>query len=90
MTTQTTVGDVGYIKGILEARIEQEEYANIRRWLYPEGTNVEAGFTAALGTKQSETGKWIFDSKDFRAWRESTHGCMWIYGIGETLLTKLG
>ncbi|KFY37903.1 hypothetical protein V495_06869 [Pseudogymnoascus sp. VKM F-4514 (FW-929)] len=82
ITTQTTVGDVGYIKDILEARIEQEEYANIRRWLYPEGTNAEAGFTAALGTKQSETGKWIFDSKDFRAWRESTHG--W---CGKTVLS---
>lgn len=90
MTTQTTVGDVGYIKDILEAGIEQEEHANIRRWLYPDGTNAEAGFTAALGTKQSETGKWILDSEDFMAWRESTHGCMWIYGIGEILLKKFG
>jgi hypothetical protein len=90
MTTQTTAGDVGYIKDILEAGIGKEESANIRRWLYPDGTNAEAGFTAGLRSKQSETGKWLFDSQDFTAWRESTHGCMWIYGIGEILLTKFG
>ncbi|KFY35817.1 hypothetical protein V494_05576 [Pseudogymnoascus sp. VKM F-4513 (FW-928)] len=83
MNIQTTVRDVGYIKGILEAGIEQEERARIRRWLYPDGVNAEAGFTAALGTKQSETGKWIFDSEDFTAWRESTHGS----GCGKTVLS---
>jgi len=85
VTTQTTAEDVGHIRGILEAGLEKEEYVSIRRWLFPDDTNPQAGLAAGLGSKQSETGKWLLESKKFLEWREDTHLCMWIYGIGEKL-----
>jgi hypothetical protein len=83
LTTQKTSGDIDYVKGVLESKLEEEERLLIRKWLHPDGMNAEAGFATALAARQSDTGQWLLGSAEFAAWRENAHGCMWLYGIGE-------
>ena len=82
LTTQKTGDDLGYVKNVLESQMEMKERLAIRTWLHPNGINAEASFAAALATRQSDTGQWLLRSKEFVSWRESGHGCMWLYGIG--------
>jgi hypothetical protein len=66
--------------------MEEEERLSIRKWLHPDGINVEASFTSAFAARLSDTGQWLLCSEEFAAWKGIVHGCMWLYGIGKYLL----
>jgi hypothetical protein len=67
----------------MESNMDEVERLAIRKWLHPEGISVEGSFVTALETRLSDTGKWLLNSEDFDDWKNSMHGFMWLYGIGE-------
>jgi hypothetical protein len=80
--------DVTFMKSALKVKLDNEEKAQIRRWLHPDGVESEASLTAALNQRTAGTGTWVFESQEFREWSLSGHSCIWLYGIGMHLIFK--
>ncbi|KAK0706288.1 hypothetical protein B0T26DRAFT_656099, partial [Lasiosphaeria miniovina] len=57
--------------------------AEVREWLQPTDFNAESGeFRRHLSLPVPDTGLWICDTQEYRAWHDSdNHGSLWIKGI---------
>lgn len=69
------------------ARAQTARNSAVRRWLYPDGTDSEAGLGLLVSERQPGTGTWLLESDDFRTWKNEVNGWMWLHGTGKYLVS---
>lgn len=65
------------------------ERTQIRQWLSAPDPSIN--HNEACGKRQTETGAWFLDSKEFCNWKKTSNSLLWLYGIpgcGKTVLSS--
>jgi hypothetical protein len=80
--SSTTAADIAYIKSAISIKIDEDEKAEIRKWLYSDVTNSNSVLNFALSTRHPDTGNWFLESEEFKGWKSLKESSLGVYAIG--------
>jgi hypothetical protein len=89
MATLNIAEDMAFVKSSHEKEIMQKQRNDIRRWLRVDGIESDARYQEALSQRHTSTGSWILTSTPFLQWSDDASSCLWLYGIGKDVFSRL-
>ena len=60
----------------------EKKFEEISKWL--DGLSCAEKQDVTLSARQEDTCKWLFDTAQYKAWKDGQHGSLWLRGKRET------